>query len=584
MPLQSWIHHWEEGAGARMLKVVVAFLAFVAVAALYDLFTVQPFSSCDAMESAQLARNISDGKGYTTDSIRPLALYLLGRAADTGQSSKVLAQRVPDLSIPPVYPLVLAGLMKVAPFHFAASQTWTYQPERWITAFNQALFFSATVLLFFLARRLFDTRVAWLSSILFAGTNLFWKFSVSGLSTLWVILIFLAIVWLLVEIDARSRSAEGVEAKSAVGPALLAGALLGLGGLSLYAFGWMVLPVILFVLLSAPRSKGKLCIAVLAAFMVVMSPWVARNFRLSGTPFGTATYSALQDTPPFPDDTLERSTNPQAGFKRISPFDLMNKLVDNMSAISRDQLPNLGGNWILAFFVAGLLLPFRNPILRRLRFFLVGSLILLAVVQALGQTHLSAESPQINSENLLVLLTPLIFIFGASFFFVLWDQVALPGFQAHGLGVAGLVVILCSPLLVSVLVTRAPPANSPYAPLHLQRTALLMKENELMMSDIPWAMAWYGDRSCAWLSLDDDEEFFKVNAFKPIHVLFLTQRTTDQRYLSQIKAEAKGWGHFVLESAEHGEVPSGFPLRKAPFGFLPDQFLLSDKVRWRAGS
>jgi hypothetical protein len=37
-----------------------------------------------------------------------------------------------------------------------------------------------------------------------------------------------------------------------------------------------------------------------------------------------------------------------------------------------------------------------------------------------------------------------------------------------------------------------------------------------------------------------------------------------------------------LECTEQGEVPTGFPLRKAPRGFLPDQLFLSDKVRWQA--
>ena len=36
MPLQAWIHHWEEGDGARMLKVAAALLAFIALASLYD--------------------------------------------------------------------------------------------------------------------------------------------------------------------------------------------------------------------------------------------------------------------------------------------------------------------------------------------------------------------------------------------------------------------------------------------------------------------------------------------------------------------------------------------------------------------
>jgi len=53
----------------------------------------------------------------------------------------------------------------------------------------------------------------------------------------------------------------------------------------------------------------------------------------------------------------------------------------------------------------------------------------LIVVQALGRTALSDDSPDINSENLLVLLAPLVIVYGTSLFFLLLEQVALPFLQ-----------------------------------------------------------------------------------------------------------------------------------------------------------
>jgi len=47
---------------------------------------------------------------------------------------------------------------------------------------------------------------------------------------------------------------------------------------------------------------------------------------------------------------------------------------------------------VSAFFLVGLMVPFRSPTLRRLRILLLGSLGTLLVVQALGRTGLSAES------------------------------------------------------------------------------------------------------------------------------------------------------------------------------------------------
>src|SRR5205085_1360893 len=82
----------------------------------------------EAMDAAQLARNISEDKGYTTQLIRPFSLYLLQNRGTADNPSAVTnpppdnLARVkagpPDISNPPVYPCLLAGLMKVLPFRY----------------------------------------------------------------------------------------------------------------------------------------------------------------------------------------------------------------------------------------------------------------------------------------------------------------------------------------------------------------------------------------------------------------------------------------------------------------------------------
>lgn len=583
MPLQTWIHTLEEGKGARVIKVMGALLAFIAIAALYDRFCYENFPSEEAMENAQLARNFAEGRGFTTDSIRPLALYLLARAAPPGQSAKALSGPVPDLSNAPVYPLLLAGLMKMLPFQFSATQSWFYQPEQWIGIFNQILFFALVLLLFCLAKKLFDARVAWLAAILFAGTKLFWRFSLSGLPTIWLMLIALAIVGIMMEIERRDRTATEDRDPASLPLAVALGLLLGLGGLTRYAFAWMTVPVALFVLFTLTRGRGKICAVMLASFLVVMAPWLMRNFAWSGHCFGTAGYVVEQETPPFPGDTLERSPDPGGGMTGLAPIDVVNKFTSNAREICGNDLPKYGGNWIAAFFLTGLFVPFRSLAISRLRLFLVGSLFLLFVVQALAQTHLTRDSPEINSENLLVLLSPLVFIYGAALFVTLLDQLSLPVMDGRGAMMVGFVVVLCAPLLIDLLAPREGEHYTPYSPLHIQETARFMQTNEIMTSDIPSGVAWYGQRACVWLPLDDENEFFKVNALKPLRALFLTQLTTNKRYLSQLVYDPRGWGPFLLECSEHGEVPTGFPLRKAPSprGFLPDQLFLSDSVRWQ---
>jgi hypothetical protein len=166
------------------------------------------------------------------------------------------------------------------------------------------------------------------------------------------------------------------------------------------------------------------------------------------------------------------------------------------------------------------------------------------------------------------------------------DQLNVVTMDARGAIVGVFLTLMSAPLLLLLLVASPPAVNSPYSPLHIQGVALLMRPGELMMSDIPAGVAWYGNRECSWLALDDDREFFKINELRPIQAVFLTQRTTDNRFLAQMNSNAKSWEHLFLECEAHleiqgfGEVPSGFPLTNAPSGFLPDQMLLSDRARW----
>ena len=127
--IQKLIHKLEVGAGARYLRVSRVGLAVVGLALVYDLRAYRNLATPEAMDAAQLARNIAEGKGYTTLFIRPFSLYLVqrhneaeacrARSATANLDFAHIKTAHPDLANPPVYPVVLAGLMKVLPFHYA---------------------------------------------------------------------------------------------------------------------------------------------------------------------------------------------------------------------------------------------------------------------------------------------------------------------------------------------------------------------------------------------------------------------------------------------------------------------------------
>ena len=357
----------------------------------------------------------------------------------------------------------------------------------------------------------------------------------------------------------------------------------GVGALTRYAFGWLIIPVTLFLVFFGGQRRVLCAVVSLVAFLLVLSPWVVRNFAVSGTPFGTAGFAVVEGTGAFPGFQLERSIHPDLS-PALGLSMYLHKFLGNLHLILQDALPRLGGSWVSMLFLTGLLLSFRSPAVRRMRYFLLMCLAVLIVVQALGRTQLSEESPEVNSENLLVLLVPLVFIYGVSLFYVLLDQMTLPLRELRLAVKIVFVGLCCAPMFFALLPPRAiPVVYPPYYPPDIQLIAGWMNPNELMMSDVPWAVAWYGQRQCVWLTGDAQDDFFAINDYmKPVQALYLTPETMDAKFASSwVKADQHSWGNFILQAVAQNKIPTSFPLVHAPPGFFPERLFLTDVDRWK---
>jgi len=619
--LQEWIHKLEEGPYIRYLRITLLCLALVALWVGYNWRCYRNMTSLEAMDAAQVARNVSEGKGFSTQFIRPLSIHFVKQRNEAkygplpaGQDADYsrLKGNHPDLANPPLYPALLAGWMKIYPkalrvaeaargvmpgfiqrrlpvfddsptnpLWLGDSRTSRHPDDFFIGLLNQFLFFGVLGMTFCLARRLFDPGTAWLTTALLLGCEVMWRFGVSGLATMLLLVIFMGLVWFLVYLESEAR-----EPKPGSNRVLLlaagVGLMIGLGTLTRYAFGWVIVPVIVCVVLFAPQRRGALCLITMGVFLLVVLPWTARNYSVCGLPFGTATCAPLDATFVFPNYRLERSLDPD--FNRMYLTPLVHKLCIGLRQLFQDDLLRLGGSWATPFFLVGLLLGFRNLALRRLRYFVVGALVVFMVVQALARTQVSEDVKDVNGENLLVLVFPLVLLFGVSMFYTLLEQINFIDPLFRYLAIGGFALIMCIPMITAFLPPRTNPVvYPPYFPPVIRQTAGFMKENELMMSDIPWAVAWYGNRQCIWLTLNAQEDFFAVNDFlKPIRGLYLTPLTMDSRFLTEwVRAGEHSWGSFILETMLRKEIPPTFPLRKAPNGYLPEQFFLTDWERWK---
>jgi hypothetical protein len=276
---------------------------------------------------------------------------------------------------------------------------------------------------------------------------------------------------------------------------------------------------------------------------------------ISGTPFGTAGYAMFATTPVFPEYKLERSLVPDFAYGGNLWLRIFTtKLLANSRELIQSEFPKLGGNWIGAFFLVGLLVGLANVTASRIRYFLVMCLGVLLAAQALGHTQLAEDSKQINSENLLVLASPLVLLYGVSFFYLLLDQIYLPIRELRYVIIGAFCVVGCLPMLFALLParTKTPLSYPPYHPPYIQKAANFAKPEELTMSDLPWAMAWYGHRQCVWLTQKMQPDFSEINDLqKPVTVLFLTRVTLDSRIITDwLAAGTESWPNIILETVQ----------------------------------
>jgi len=593
----------------------------LALAVWYDTHCFHNFNTAEAMDAAQVARHLAEGKGFTTDYVRPFGIFLLQQhaggptdlTANTNVANVAKVARLdgnhPDLANAPLYPLLLAGLFAITSPDWAVdkhSTFWSdgsrfvrYKPEFLIALLNQLLLLAAIYLTFIITRTILSLPTAWLVCLLMIASDSLWKISVSGLPTLLLLTLFLGLIWCLVAFHNQCQQ-ENPAPRRLFWLAAGAGLLVGLGLLTRYAFGWVIIPTAVFLVLFGRGRRTMQTVTAVLAFTLVATPWIIRNWLVSGTCFGTAGYDLAQDTLAFPGLRLQQSLTPDmTSVFWLKPYLL--KFIVNFRALLDVEVPRLGGSWIGILFLAGLLLNVRTLAARRLRYFTLMCLGIFLMVTAMLQSQVSLRLGA-GSENQLVLLTPLVMIFGVEFFVDMLNLMNIPSLQIRSLIIALTATLACLPLGITLLPPQASPsAFPPYYPPDIQRFSKWILPDELLMSDIPWAVAWYGHRPCTLTTLNSRQDFITFNDYlKHVSGLYLTRDTMDARLFSDCLQKDGNWSSFVFDrmlvyktqeqaSATMGQAyfeplkQDHFPLTYSPTDIVSGLFL-TDRQRWKTAA
>ncbi|MEI6071552.1 MAG: hypothetical protein WCS31_07155 [Verrucomicrobiae bacterium] len=563
--VQSAVHSLEQGKLAPIIRGAMFVGLIIALTLLYLFVQFRGFSTVTAMDQAQIARNIASGKGFSTQFIRPLAIWQLENAG-----KPVPGDNFPDFYQAPLGPLVNALPLSLVKSSWKMTPTdLVYAGDRAIAAFSVLCFLLSVAVWYFVGAGLFDSKLSLIACAIILMTDMMWQFSLSGLPQMLMLLLFSGAVWLT--LFAMRRRYELVPViLSLFGAGLLFGLMTLAHGLAAWIFlGWLVFALVYF------QPRGLAALAALAALLMVTLPWMVRNYSVCGNPLGLSVYAALVSNV-SPEDGYLRSLDAAPA---IGGAYIVNKIKTGAFDQVGGLFAFLGMNLAAGAFFLALLHPFRSPVVSAFRWCIV--LMWAAAVVGMGAFGVVGV---ISSNQMHMLFLPLFIFFGLAFLMVLWSRWEFGSPLVRILFLSGLVFLCSLPMLSRLLSSQGAAIQwPPYIPPFIAILGDWFGEKEVIASDMPWAVAWYAQRKSVLLP-ESVKAFNRLNDYRTLGAsisgLYLTPLTGNRALFSDIyKGSFKEWALLITRPPR----VDGFAL---PFyTALPIEgecIIFSDRDRWSA--
>lgn len=489
--------------GAVLIRWALFFVVLLALSWLHVFLLFRGLGTPEAMDQAQLARQVSRGEGLATKSIRPLEYHL----AEDKAGRTVPLVGLEDTYHAPLNPLVLGAVFKLVgadqegAFEMGGDQV-IYELDR-VVAFVSTLFFLMAIgVTYLLVSRIFDARIAGVTGVLMLLCNLFWQFSQSGLPQMLLLLLFTCGLYFCY------RAVENQnEGRSPLAAALTAAVFFTLMVLSHWVTAWIFIGFLLFVAL-ALRPRGIIALSALAILAIGVAFPIYRMIEITGEPFGVARFVFYNGLAGGSEDQVMRTFD--LGATPLVMDGVLVKIVGTTLVQATDIIPFLGGILAAPVFFIALLHPFKRKPIADFRWLIA----LMWVFAALGMAIFGVSSSEETHPNQIhILFAPIMAAYGLAMLSILWSRLEIVN-QMPVLRYAHYVVIVAlsaAPLLLTLprsvqayLHHGAVPQWPPYYPQILNRGLANWVETdteqpEVVMSDQPWAVAWYADAHSIWL-------------------------------------------------------------------------------------
>jgi hypothetical protein len=623
--IQEFVHKLEVGGWVKWIRLAVLLtcVAYVINLWFYRENGFKGLADAKAIEQAQVAREFARGNGFSTKMIRPAALWQFQK-----QKGTLPVENFPDTYHAPlpilVDAVVFKGMDTLHDFFLSMSRKGASFFDRFIydkemttrsivyaydkmKAFTQVVFFLFAVFVnYLIARRLFDARLAALGVGLILLCDMFWQYSMSGLPQMLMLFVFSMAVYCLIRavelrvaatplervIGPEPTEPEEAPVETAVVPAdklhhrLAARPMAWLSGAA-FLFGILALchALTIFIFIGALvfvglyfRPFGRAAAIMLGIFLVVYSPWMVRNYRVCGSPVGLGWYSGLFQIRGT-ESAVMRSMDPP--LQGVSPTVFRGKVQNQTIGQLGDLTRLLGGIVVAPAFFLALLHLFRRRETGDFRW----CVLLMWLAALLGMSIFGLDGLAIDANNLHLLFVPLMTFYGFAFVLVLWSRLEI-NIRILRIAFLTLIFIVSSLASIGTLWELHSSAKGrvqwpPYVPPYIAILADWTTPREMITSDMPWAVAWYADRTSLWIP-QSIRAFIELNDYnvlqKPIVGMYLTPISGNQAFIRDVvKGEYKEWAPFIMRNAQM----KNFPLRAVTALPVDNECVFyADRDRW----
>lgn len=462
----------EAASGERRALALVWLAALVMWLAYYASCHVTAIQLWDPLDYAQVAKQLALGHGFQS-SVMPLGgLEWMRQTGHLGGAWW-------DIHRFPLPSIVEAAFMKVlGPCDLA------------VTLYSAVFYFASIPLVYAFGRRLFTHRVAITATALFAFGRLQIGDSVNGDTQPAAVFFFLGALYFI--LWTRNRWSLPI-----------AGLLTGLAYLNRSSTILYVLPMLYLVWrgcnvddneCAAARGRPSRLWKVLAfcvPAMAIIAPWLIRNAVLTGDPLfnlTTAIMARFQTVgSPVTNDWYQFIYEPAGHFWRTHPGWAVQKWLETSARIWQhlDSIGNLG--FLFGFVLLSVVSPMRG-LVETLRKWL-----LVVFVLHFGVLSLLAQLPRYYA-----IFVPFLIIYGAEAGFRAYDALRSYTRPANALVAGALVGPIAYMALSQTL--GPPPLIAGVNPCIEYTTANLdwirgrTRPGAVIVSDVPWSIAWYSDR------------------------------------------------------------------------------------------